>query len=240
MSAVPQLLSDVLDATWPAASVQRVGPWRIRDGQGGGQRVSAATAAAPVTAGDIPAAEAAMAALGQKPVFMLRPGEEDLDRQLAARDYRIADPVNVYLTDSARLGEQDVPRITTFDLWEPLAIMEDIWAEGGIGPERLAVMHRAQGPRTAIFGRIKDQPGGVAFIAGHDGVAMLHALEIGPDRRRAGLGRFMMYHAGRWAQANGLDRLAVICTRDNAAANGLYRGLGMECVTRYHYRRRDG
>ena len=32
-----------LDATWPAAARQTMGPWIIRDGQGGGKRVPAAT-----------------------------------------------------------------------------------------------------------------------------------------------------------------------------------------------------
>ena len=31
----------VMETTWPAASVQQVGPWLIREGQGGGKRVSA-------------------------------------------------------------------------------------------------------------------------------------------------------------------------------------------------------
>ena len=42
-----QHLYSVIEGTWPPASEARVGPWIIRDGQGGGQRVSAATATAP-------------------------------------------------------------------------------------------------------------------------------------------------------------------------------------------------
>ena len=55
-----QTLYDVVDGTWPAAAFHREGPWTIREGQGGGQRVSAATATEPVTESDIPRAEAAM------------------------------------------------------------------------------------------------------------------------------------------------------------------------------------
>ena len=54
-----------LEATWPAAEVTRVGPWTLRRGEGGGKRVSATEARAPWEPGDIPRAEAAMAALGQ-------------------------------------------------------------------------------------------------------------------------------------------------------------------------------
>ena len=32
-----------VDATWPAAEDTQVGGWTIRDGRGGGQRVSAAS-----------------------------------------------------------------------------------------------------------------------------------------------------------------------------------------------------
>ena len=46
-------LYEVLDATWPAASMARVGPWTIREGAGGGKRVSAATAETAWTDGDI-------------------------------------------------------------------------------------------------------------------------------------------------------------------------------------------
>ena len=40
----PAELYATLEATWPPAARRRVGPWTIRDGQGGGKRVSAATA----------------------------------------------------------------------------------------------------------------------------------------------------------------------------------------------------
>ena len=36
-------LEAALEATWPPARAWTVGPWRIRDGAGGGKRVSAAT-----------------------------------------------------------------------------------------------------------------------------------------------------------------------------------------------------
>ena len=78
MITAPQFYA-ALDATWPPADMQRQGPWLIREGRGGGQRVSAASAvtsaAAAVNAADITQAEAAMQALGQVPLFMIRDGE---------------------------------------------------------------------------------------------------------------------------------------------------------------------
>lgn len=35
---------DLMEGTWPAAARLRTGPWVVRDGQGGGSRVSSATA----------------------------------------------------------------------------------------------------------------------------------------------------------------------------------------------------
>ena len=72
-----------LDATWPAAAHQTVGPWIIRDGQGGGKRVSAATPNSYWTQADIQAAETAMQDLGQTPLFMVIDQDQDLDRALA-------------------------------------------------------------------------------------------------------------------------------------------------------------
>ena len=54
-----------IDGTWPAAAYHRLGPWTLREGRGGGSRVSAATCDVPVSAADIAAAEAAMGKMGQ-------------------------------------------------------------------------------------------------------------------------------------------------------------------------------
>lgn len=230
--------AEIVDGTWPAARYDRVGPFRLRQGQGGGSRVSAASALAPVADTDIDTAEAAMRAMDQKCIFCLRPGEEALDAQLAARGYEVLDPVNIYECPVGRLIDLPVPRVTVFSIWEPLEIMRDIWAEAGIGPERLAVMDRAKGPKTGLLMRHRDQPAGAAFVAMHGDIAMLHALEILPDHRRQGLGQWAMRAAAFWAQEHGGHTLSVICTKANAGANGLYHSLGMEIAGEYHYRQR--
>ncbi len=51
-------LFEVVDHTWPAARRWTENGWTLRDGQGGGKRVSAATRLAPDA--DIELAEAAM------------------------------------------------------------------------------------------------------------------------------------------------------------------------------------
>lgn len=230
--------SDVVDGTWPAAEYQVSGPFKLRNGQGGGSRVSAANRIGDVTDEDIAAAEVAMRDMGQKPIFCLWPGDEELDTRLTGQGYDILDPVNIYACPVRALTDIPVPRVTVFSIWEPLAIMREIWAQGGIGPARWAVMARAVGPKTGLLMRHNDHPVGTAFAAIHDGVAMVHAVEVLPAHRRQGMGQWAMRAAAFWALDNGAQTLSVICTKANAGANGLYTALGMEIVGEYHYRHR--
>lgn len=225
----------VNDATWPPAAFHRAGPWVVREGQGGGQRVSAATAAGPVTEGDIATAEAQHHALGQTPIFMIRPGDEALDGWLAARGYRVKDPVVLYLAPVDALVDE-VPPVTAFPIWPPLQIQCDIWAEGGIGPARLAVMERAAGPRTTLLGRRNDKPAGTAYVAIHDRVAMVHALEVPQAMRRQKAALYLMRRAALWARGQGADWIALAVTEANEGARALYASLGMEEAGKYHYR----
>ncbi|MCD1624797.1 MAG: GNAT family N-acetyltransferase [Paracoccaceae bacterium] len=230
-------LYNVIDGTWPAAATKQTGPFLLRRGDGGGQRVSAATALAPASNNAIDAAETAMLAMGQPRLFQIRAGDDALDAALAARGYAVVDPVNLYLAPVAQLLTDQPPPITTFALWEPLAIQIDIWAKGGIGPGRIAVMHRAKGPKTSILGRLNDHPGGTAFVAIHDNIAMVHAIEVLPHQRQQGMARWFMRSAALWAQEHGTTHIAVVCTRANRAANALYASLGMALVGQYHYRK---
>lgn len=227
---------DVIDGTWPAARYDTCGPFTLRDGQNGGNRVSAATVNGEFTPDDLPRAEVAMRALGQEPLFMIRPNDTALDTALAARGYAIRDEVMIYTCPIEHLCDRPLPRVTVFNIWQPLAIMVEIWAKGGIGPGRLAVMDRAHGPKTGLLARYNEKPGGAAFVAIHDGIAMVHALEILPHQRAQGLGGWVMRGAALWAREQGAHRFSVVCTTANTGANALYRSLGMDCVATYHYR----
>jgi GNAT superfamily N-acetyltransferase len=236
VSASASDLYAAVEGTWPPARSFRQGPWTLREGQGGGKRVSAATAEGPVDGADIAAAETAMRAMGQVPLFMIREGDEALDSALEARGYAVIDPVTMYACAAARLTDIPIPRVTILRVWEPLAIMLEMWAAGGIGPDRIAVMHRAKGPKTGLLGRFNDKPAGCAFAAIHDGIAMVHAVEILPHQRKLGVGKWMMRAAAFWAASQGARTLAVVCTDANTGANALYASLGMQVVGQYHYR----
>lgn len=226
---------EVLEATWPAAAIHRAGPWAVREGRGGGKRVSAATAEGPVAAGDLAALVAAQAELGQEPVVMVREGESALDRLLEEAGYAVIDPVVAYAAPVGRLCGT-VPPLAAFTLWPDLAIQREIWAAGHIGPGRIAVMERAAGPKTTLFARVDERPAGAGFVAIHRGTAMLHALEVLNTMRRKGAGLAMLRTAANWAEAEGASRLSLVVTRANAGARALYASLGMEVVGQYHYR----
>lgn len=230
-------LYDVVDHTWPAARRWDAGNWTLREGQGGGQRVSAATALGAVQDRDIDAAEAEMRAMGQRPIFQMRgPDDAALDALLDARGYEKRDATNLYIAPIDLLTDREIPRVTAFAIWEPLAIMNDLWVEAGVGPERFAVMERAA-EKTGVLARWNEQPGGVAFAGLHDGVCMVHCVEVRTHQRRQGVAGWLMRKAAFWAQSHGASHISVLCVDENVPANALYRALGFTQTGQYHYRR---
>lgn len=218
-----------LQATWPAARVWHSKGWTLRDGAGGGKRVAAASPGDGARAHDL----AALMPGGA--LAMLNPDQAALDAALGALGYLVLDPTILYAGAIADLARPPPP-VSLFDIWPPLAIMHEIWAEGGIGPARLAVMDRAQGPKTAFAARVSDRAVGCGFCAIHDGIAMLHAVQIAPEHRRKGAARIMLHGAAHWAQAHGAEWLALAVTEANMPARALYEKAGLRQVTRYHYR----
>ncbi|THH35407.1 GNAT family N-acetyltransferase [Aliishimia ponticola] len=228
-----QQLYALCEATWPPRKAWEQDGWTLRDGAGGGKRVSASTRAA--TDADVAKAENAMREMGQRPLFMIRDGDADLDAELEARGYAIVDPVNMYACPITQLTDIEIPRVTAFAIWEPLAIMQEIWAQGGIGPDRLAVMARAK-TKTGILARWNEKPAGAAFAAAADGGCMVHAVEILPHQRKQGVAGWVMRKAAFWGAEQGATTLSVLCTQANTGANALYTSLGMTLEGQYHYR----
>ncbi len=229
-------LAEACEATWPPVSRRALGAWTIREGCGGGNRVSAATEAWPVTEADLPVAERAMKALGQERLFQIRDGDDKLDALLEAQGYQVRDPVNLWAAETARLAEAPLPKATIYTMWPPLELVRHIWLDGGVGAARQAVMERADHPKTAILARGGDYPAGAAFVAVHDGIAMVHALYVKPQMRRQGSGGMMIRAAAKWALGLGVEVIGLVVTQGNHTANPLYADLGMTRVGHYHYR----
>jgi GNAT superfamily N-acetyltransferase len=228
-------LHAALEATWPPARAFAQGAWTIREGRGGGKRVSAATADGVWSVDGLPEAEAAMRTLGQVPLFLVREGEDRLDDALAARGYRRQAPTLFYEAAVAALAPYPDP-MTGFAHWPPLAIVSGIWSAAGIGAARQAVMERVEAPHAALLGRTRDRPAGAAFVAVAGAVAMIHALEVPEAQRRQGAARNILGRAAQWSADQGAERLALAVTEANEAARALYAQAGMQVAGRYHYR----
>ncbi len=239
MTVSAQALFDTVEATWPAVAIHEIGPWLVREGQGGSKRVSSVSPLPGWTPDAIPQAEDACRDLGQDLLFQLRPEDTALDAALAARGYDVIDPVDLLVCPVEPLTA-DLHRLAAIPCWPPLAVQTEIWAEGGIGPARLAVMDRVKGPKTALLGRHDDHAAATAFVAIHDGIAMLHGLEVASTARRQGIGRVMMQGAANWAARHGARDFAVLVVKANKPAQSLYRTLGMTPVSDYFYRIKKG
>lgn len=230
-------------ATWPAVAYADAGGFRVargeEEGDGGGGRVSTARATGAWSPADIDAAEARHCAWGQPLLFAVETQAGALASELAARGYRECDPTLILSAPVAPLAEPPIPSVTAMECWPPLAIQRELWTRTGIGPERQAIIDRAQGPKAAVLGRVADRAAGVAFVASHGPVAMLHALAVLPEWRGKGLGAWMVRRAARFAQAHGAQDLALAVTRANAPARALYDRLGFAEVGGYSYFRRD-
>ena len=120
-----------LDATWPPARFHDTGPWRLREGCGGGQRVSAATPLSRFSRSDVQIAEEEMHKLGQHALFMIRGEDAPLDEILAERGYAVVDPVTLYLAEAARLAGE-LPFAMAFPSWSNAVLRQ----RGGCRPPR--------------------------------------------------------------------------------------------------------
>ncbi|MEX0971019.1 MAG: GNAT family N-acetyltransferase [Paracoccaceae bacterium] len=230
-------LFKVMDTTWPPRETTACGPFMLRDGGGGGKRVSAATCpGGQASRAEVEAAADAMRAVGEPALFGLRGGQEDLDNLLESMGFSVIDRVVIYAASAAALARLAPEGMVAIFADAPLAIQQEIWSQGGIGLERLAVMARAPSPKTHILARLEDRPAGVGFVGLHGDIAMLHALEVLPEMRRKGLGAAVSTSAAKWAVGQGARIFSLVTTVENTASNALYSGLGMTVCARYHYR----
>lgn len=236
MSGSEAALFEALLATWPPEELSRCGAVTLRRAAGGGRRVRAAFMDGQPEGSDIAEATRRMRDWGQAPLFFVPDRAEALDQHLAGEGWSAHDDTVLYQIAAATLAARSRPRLSTFPVWPPLAVMDEIWQAGGIDAHRRAVMTRADAPKTALLGRLGDRPAGAAFLALRGGLAVLHALEVKQALRRQGLGAHMLTAAGQWAAAQDATSLVLAVSADNGPARALYEAAGMRVAARYHYR----
>lgn len=237
MTPSPNDLFKALEETWPPALVTQKGKYRVFSGEGGGKRVSATRVFEDLQEDETAEFEELLKNDADSQLFQLTPDQVIADKILQDRGYQIVDPTVLMSSSINDLHLPDVPPVTTFLGWPELQVQREVWAEGGIGSPRIAVMHRVHGPKITVLGRINDRVMGTCFAAISDGIAMVHALEIRDAARRQRLGTYMMAAASHWAaESHGAAYLAIATTEANAAAQALYEKIGMHKTCRYHYR----
>ncbi|MEO0487725.1 MAG: GNAT family N-acetyltransferase [Pseudomonadota bacterium] len=225
--------------TWPGEAVTDTPAFALRRSGDDSRRSRAATANRAVTDTEIAEAAATMRSWGQPAMFWVPSDAPEFEAQLDALGYRGHDHSDYLAGSVPQMAARTPPRVTTFEIWEPLAIMADMWAGHGISHARQQVMHRATCPKTAILGRVDAKPAATAYVGAAGRLAMLHSLVTLPNHRRKGLGAHVMAQAAIWAARQGCDWLTLAVGSDNAAAQALYASLGMEAVGQYHYRTLD-
>ena len=79
---------------------------------------------------------------------------------------------------------QQIPPVTAFSIFPPLAIQKELWTANGIDASKIAIMDRVQTPKTTIFARINAKPAASAFVAVVNKIAMVHALIVDQKYQR--------------------------------------------------------
>ncbi len=227
----------VLEATWPSASVDEtaVPGWRLRDGAGGGKRVSSAVS---LGGRNFEAVAEAMRARGERPLIQVPGSDEALDRALEEAGWEIVDPTVLMVGRSDALAALPLPKqAKNVHVRARLVLLDEIWEAGGVDAARRAVMARCPLPHVTVLSRTDEAVAGVAWVAVDGDVGMVHAIEVRAEHRRQGSGRSALAGAARFAAEQGAPWLALAVTEANAPARAMYEAAGMETVARYRYRR---
>ena len=227
---------ETIDLTWPAEEFLELTEWKLRKSIKGGKRVSAATAIGKSGIPAIQFVENTLEEWCQDKLFMIKAGENSLDEALKERGYSIVDPTNIWSISAEALSMQQIPPVTAFSIFPPLAIQREIWIANGIDASRIEIMDRVKTPKTTIFGRINAKPAASAFVAVSNKIAMVHALIVDHKFQRQGIGKYVMQKVGVWAHQQGAESVVVLCTKQNQSANNFYKILGMQVIGEYHYR----
>lgn len=234
--AAKEAIAQAFETTWPAAEYRDTGGFRIGRGLGGGDRISSARALKGWSVPGISKVAEVHRDWDQHVLFRVDDSDARLTAALADAGYRRrSDSILVMEAPTAALSDRDLPPVTAFPSWPPLAIQREIWAAGQITPVELAAMERVTLPRITILGRIENRPAGTLYMGTDGEVAMIHALEILPTMRRQGMGSWLIRAAAIQAGRAGASRLALAVVNNNHPAIALYRKLGFTDTIRYDY-----
>jgi GNAT superfamily N-acetyltransferase len=252
-------LQDVMADGWQPLEREDYGGWRLRAAEGFTGRANSvlplgdppAPLAAAVdqveewyAARGLPARFAVAWALGSGPG---EPGDglDPLDRELAARGYRLDTPTLV-MTGSLAAGGYDRPRALTVRLSdEPDEGFLSLYRYRGQELPPVAARVMVSAPAQAFVSlRLREgaeagRTVAVGRVASSRGWSGISAVEVAPDHQRRGLGRLVMAALHAWAADRGDHSTYLQVARSNDAGRALYDRLGYAVHSGYHYRIRS-
>ncbi|MEL6280565.1 MAG: GNAT family N-acetyltransferase [Pseudomonadota bacterium] len=251
----PLAFIEAQEATWPAAETAEIGPWRLRFSKGGGRRVGSAR---PLTGAIDDQQHALLDALPAIQTFyrereapgylqLVDAAARDLDPELVRLGWRAEAPTRFFKAPIDALANRALStdrRPYLVHVKTPLAAIDDLWREDGIGEGRRAVMNRAA--HGAVWGaRVENRFAGAVFASVGDRettaprVAQIHALYISPWARRRRAAADLIIQSAKWARDAGAEELTIDVLAANASARSLYENLGCQEAGGYVYYRKD-
>ncbi|HZG56747.1 GNAT family N-acetyltransferase [Paenibacillus sp.] len=243
-----RLLEELAANAWAPYTSQALGAWRLRATFGVTMRANSVWTVGDVPEGDwLAAAETFYRRRGLPSCFFVSDGTPDgVDDALAAAGYEKRFPC--FLMTGA--ADETLRRASENGRFEVVLEEEadDAWIADfirleGFEPARAAAYRHifgAIGPPKA-FARLTTPDGATAALAtvvAERGYAGVSNVIVAPDRRRQGAAERLMGALAAWAKAQGAVTLWLQVVEDNAPALALYRKLGFEPRSRFHYRQR--
>jgi GNAT superfamily N-acetyltransferase len=171
--------------------------------------------------------------------------DTDLDRDLAARGYRLDTPTLVLTAAAREVAVATTPLRGRPDLVSLDEQPDDEWlATYHYRGQQLPAVARTlllSAPRQ-VFASVRDDAGhalAVARGASSRGWTGITAMEVDAGHRRQGLARALLSRLSSWAVEQGDQSMYLQVAEANAGARALYESAGFAPHHGYHYRVRD-
>jgi GNAT superfamily N-acetyltransferase len=230
---------------WQGLEQERLGNWLMR---AAGGYTGRANSVLPVGDPGIPLTSALTAvsawydARGLPPQIQVPlPAQAELDTALADLGWTAGPPVDVMVTDVARLSMTSRPAAST--LIDVRTVPDAAWlaafryGDRPLPAELTQMMTNAEHP---VFVSAREADGATVAIARGALTPQwlgITAVEVVAHRRRQGLGHQVIGALAEYAAALSTRHVYLQVAQDNAPALGLYRQLGFARHHSYHYRR---
>lgn len=253
MDFSPDRLESALSASWPALEIITDGGWEARFSRGYSGRSNSLQVVAPADDDDadrrLGAFEALYRARGLPPMVKVTPlTGPALGAALARRGWPVWHDSLVLAAAMEGLATGAQPEggsvLSVLRPGDPVCLDTQAQLQGYDGAVRAILAQFAALLPEAAAGFVLHAADGRAVASAlcvvADGIGVPLNVVTAPDARRRGYGRVLMDGLVDWARGAGAVAIALQVARTNAAALGLYQGMGLAYRYPYHYRRAEG